>query len=133
MCDSCQEAFQQIVEGSEPVHPGAPKGREGGVGDDDAAEGDDEEEEEGHEEGGEKIVGGEGGNGLAEANVEKFEHAGHEEHIAGCEACREADTPVLVHVLVPGSGIWGQVKSRVTTYPCIEINNTCNKAIRYFG
>lgn len=45
-CDA-QEAFEEVVEGREPVHPFAPEGGEGLGGDDDAAEGDDKEEEEG--------------------------------------------------------------------------------------
>ncbi len=87
------------MEGRDPVHPRAPEGGEGRVGDDDAAEGDDKEEEEGHIEGGEELVSGEGGNGLAEADVEEFEHAGHQEHVTSGKARREADAPVLVHVL----------------------------------
>ena len=36
-----EEAFEEVLEGGEPVHPGAPEGGEAGVGNDDAAEGDD--------------------------------------------------------------------------------------------
>lgn len=99
MGDGCKEAFEQVVEGGEPVHPRAPKGGEGGVGDNNAAESDNEEEEEGHIKGGEELVGGEGGDGLAEADVEELEHAGHEEHVARGKACGEADAPILNQVL----------------------------------
>jgi hypothetical protein len=81
------------VKGGEPVHPRASEGGESDVG------GDDEEEEEWHVDGGEELVGGEGGNGLAEADVEELEHACHEEYIASSEACGEAGAPVLIQIL----------------------------------
>lgn len=71
--DNPQQPLKQVVEGGQPVHPRLPEMRQGGVGDDDAAEGHDEGEEGGDEEGGEEVVGGEGGDELAEADVEEFE------------------------------------------------------------
>ena len=71
------------MERSEPVHPAAPEVGQGGIGSDDATECNDEEEEEGRIEGGKELIGGEGGDGLAEADVEELEHASHEEHVAG--------------------------------------------------
>lgn len=68
--------------------------REAGVGDDDATEGDDKEKEEWHVEGCEQLIGAEGGDGLAEADIEELKHADHEENIAGCEALRESCAPV---------------------------------------
>ena len=73
MDDDAEHALEQVVEGAEPVHPGAPEGREGLGWREDAAEGDDEEEEEGDEEGGEELVGGERGDRLAEADVVELE------------------------------------------------------------
>jgi hypothetical protein len=48
-----------------------------------------------YEEGGEELVGREGGNGLAEADVVVLEHTSHEEGVAG----GEADAPVLDFML----------------------------------
>lgn len=73
MHDNTQQTLKQVVEGRQPVHPRLPEIRQGDVGDDDAAEGHDEGEEGGHEEGGEEFVGREGGDELAEADVEEFE------------------------------------------------------------
>lgn len=85
MGEDAEEALEEVVEGGEPVHPGLPEVGECDVGDDDAAEGDDEGEEAGDEEGGEELVGGEGGDELAEADVVKLED--HEQHpgVAGAE------------------------------------------------
>jgi len=61
------------MERGKPVHPGFPEVGEGGVGNDDATKGDNEVKEEGDVERGEEIVSCEGGDGLAEADVEEFE------------------------------------------------------------
>lgn len=95
MGEDAEEALEEVVEGGEPVHPGLPEVGEGDVGDDDAAEGDDEGEEAGDEEGGEELVGGEGGDELAEADVVELED--HEQHpgVAGAEGVtRVPNTPV---------------------------------------
>lgn len=68
-----QERLKQVVERSEPVHPAAPEVGQLLGGDDDAAEADDEEEEDRDEQTGEKIIGAEGGDGLAEADVVQLE------------------------------------------------------------
>ena len=85
MDDDAEHSLEEVVERGEPVHPGAPEFREGLRGREDAAEGDDEEEEEWHEEGGEELVGREGGDGLAEADVVELEEEEGEVDIAGGE------------------------------------------------
>lgn len=68
-----QERLEQVVERGEPVHPAAPEVGQLLGGDDDAAEADDEEEEHRHEKAGQQLVGAEGGDGLAEADVVQLE------------------------------------------------------------
>lgn len=65
-----QKCLKQIMKGCEPVHPRLPEMWQRAVGHDDTAEGHDKGKEGGDEERGEELVGGEGGNELAEADVE---------------------------------------------------------------
>lgn len=68
-----QKRLKQIMKRCKPVHPRLPKMRQRAVGHDDAAEGHDEGEEGGDEERCKELVGGEGSDELAEANVEELE------------------------------------------------------------
>lgn len=70
MHNNPQKRLKQIMERRKPVHPRLPEMRQRAVGHDDAAEGHDEGEEGGDEKGGEEVVWGEGGDELAEADVE---------------------------------------------------------------
>lgn len=81
-----QERLEKVVERGEPVHPAAPEVGQLLGGDDDAAEADDEEEEDRHEQAGEQLVGAEGGDGLAEADVVQLEEEDAQQGEAGGEA-----------------------------------------------
>ena len=67
--DQRQQAFEEVFEGGEPVHPAAPEVREGLVGDHDTAERHDEEEEHGYEQRSEEFVGGEPEKGVSNACI----------------------------------------------------------------
>lgn len=93
--DEAQEALEEVVEGRERVHPGAPEAREALGGHEHAAEADDEGEEDGDEQAGKEFVGAEARYRLAEADVEEFK--GHDEEPdarARVRVAREADAPV---------------------------------------
>lgn len=71
--DGAEEAADEVVEGVEVVEPVAPEGLHGVVGDDDAAEGDEARaDEERVHDCGEVLVGGVGGDGLADGGVEEL-------------------------------------------------------------
>lgn len=68
--DGSEEAANEVVEGVKVVEPVAPEGLHCVVGNDDAAEGDEARaEEERVHDGGEVLVGGVGGDGLADGGV----------------------------------------------------------------
>lgn len=73
------------MEGRDPVHPGAPEVRNGGVWDEGAAEGNDKGEKGRCEKRGEKLVWRHRGDELAKSDVEYFEQ--HQQHprVAGFE------------------------------------------------
>lgn len=88
MHGGAEEAFEEVVEGREPVHPLAPERRELGGRHDDAAEGDDKEEEDGDEERREELVGRKRGDGLPEADVVQLKQYDEEEGKARRKARR---------------------------------------------
>ena len=73
-----KEAFQEVVERGEPVHPRPPEGDQSHVRDNDSAEGYDKYKETRDEEGGEEFVGCQRGDELAESHIEHLEE--HEKH-----------------------------------------------------
>ena len=70
------------MERREPIHPTAPELRQTSRRHDDPAETHDKQEENRHQETGEQFVGSEGGDGLAETDIVKFEEHDAEEREA---------------------------------------------------